>query len=207
MVSCRARLRRRPGAAVSWVFQHRDCEWWAILHCGWALWRWCCGACATHCTGVWRPSRPRQACSPWLAARYVPYWPLDWVVNRYVERVIGARRCCSMAAGTTWCRWTTCASSGSARVRLLECNGTHDGFDGLAAVPRHILGFLRAPDEAALCSRRHMAHPALSQLGAYWNATSAKLRNLRLCRRCTPPARRMSTARIPMRRCWSTRSR
>lgn len=42
---------------------------------------------------------------------------------------------------------------------------------------------------------------------AYWKATSAKLRSLRLCRRLTPPARRISMARMPMRRCWSTRSR
>ena len=41
----------------------------------------------------------------------------------------------------------------------------------------------------------------------YWKATSAKLRSLRLCRRCTPPLRRISMARMPMRRCWSTRSR
>ena len=41
----------------------------------------------------------------------------------------------------------------------------------------------------------------------YWKATSAKLRSLRLCRRCVPPSRSSSTARMPMRRCWSTRSR
>ena len=42
---------------------------------------------------------------------------------------------------------------------------------------------------------------------AYWNATSSKLRSLRLCSRWLPSARRISMARMPMRRCWSTRSR
>ena len=41
----------------------------------------------------------------------------------------------------------------------------------------------------------------------YWNATSAKLRSLRLCSRSSRCRRRMSSARMPMRRCWSTRAR
>ena len=27
----------------------------------------------------------------WLAQRRVPYWPLGWLINRYLEHVIGAR--------------------------------------------------------------------------------------------------------------------
>jgi MFS transporter, DHA1 family, inner membrane transport protein len=49
--------------------------------------------------------------------------------------------------------------------------------------------------------------PQFSALTAYWNATSAKLRSLRLCSGPGVPARSSSTARMPMRRCWSTRSR
>jgi len=41
----------------------------------------------------------------------------------------------------------------------------------------------------------------------YWNATSAKLRSLRLCRLPGRSCRSSSMARMPMRRCWSTRSR
>ncbi len=41
----------------------------------------------------------------------------------------------------------------------------------------------------------------------YWNATSAKLRSLRLCNCPMPWVRSSSMARMPMRRCWSTRSR
>jgi hypothetical protein len=41
----------------------------------------------------------------------------------------------------------------------------------------------------------------------YWKATSAKLRSLRLCSWSTPWSRSNSIARMPMRRCWSTRSR
>ena len=42
---------------------------------------------------------------------------------------------------------------------------------------------------------------------AHWKATSWKLRSLRLCRLPVAPARSSSSARMPMRRCWSTRSR
>lgn len=50
-----------------------------------------------------------------------------------------------------------------------------------------------------------MSAPACSR--RYWNATSAKLRSLRLCSRPGRSWRSSSTARMPMRRCWSTRSR
>ena len=41
----------------------------------------------------------------------------------------------------------------------------------------------------------------------YWNATSANPRSLRLCSRPALWSRSSSSARMPMRRCWSTRSR
>ena len=45
------------------------------------------------------------------------------------------------------------------------------------------------------------------QRRGYWNATSAKPRSLRLCSLSTPEPRSSSSARMPMRRCCSTRSR
>ncbi len=99
----------------------------------------------------------------WLAARHVPYWPMGWVVNRYVERVIGARFK-DIAPLYTLARaqcpvlllhgrqdtlvpvddvrqlWQHRAG---AQVTLLECEGTHEGFDDLAVVSRHILDFCR----------------------------------------------------------------
>ena len=127
-------------------------------------------------------AHPEQVMRRWLAARHVPYWPLGWVVNRYVERVIGARFT-DIAPLYTLARaqcpvlllhgrqdnlvpvddvrqlWQR---RGSAQVRLLECEGTHEGFDDLAAVSRHILDFLRMPGEAAALAPIHESPSAVA---------------------------------------------
>lgn len=36
-------------------------------------------------------AHPERVMRRWLAARHIPYWPLGWLVNRYVEHVIGHR--------------------------------------------------------------------------------------------------------------------
>ena len=36
-------------------------------------------------------AHPEQLMQSWLAQRRVPYWPLGWLVNRYLARIIGAR--------------------------------------------------------------------------------------------------------------------
>lgn len=36
-------------------------------------------------------AHPEQVMRRWLASRRIPYWPLGWAVNRYVEHVIGHR--------------------------------------------------------------------------------------------------------------------
>ena len=109
-------------------------------------------------------AHPEQVMRRWLAARHVPYWPLGWAVNRYVEHVIGARFS-DIAPMTTLPRiacpvlllhgrqddmvpvgdarqlWQHRAH---ARVTLLECDGSHEGFDEEDLVTREILGFLNS---------------------------------------------------------------
>ena len=109
-------------------------------------------------------AHPEQVMRRWLAARHVPYWPLGWVVNRYVEHVIGARFS-DIAPMTTLPRiscpvlllhgrqddmvpvsdarqlWQHRAH---ARVTLLECDGSHEGFDEGDLVTRQILSFLNS---------------------------------------------------------------
>ena len=34
---------------------------------------------------------PAQVMRRWLAEYRIPFWPLGWLVNRYIERVIGQR--------------------------------------------------------------------------------------------------------------------
>lgn len=36
-------------------------------------------------------AHPEQVMRRWLAQYHIPFWPLGWLVNRYVERVIGYR--------------------------------------------------------------------------------------------------------------------
>ena len=107
-------------------------------------------------------AHPEQVMRRWLAARRVPYWPLGWLVNRYVEGVIGARfrdiaplhtlaraQCPVLLlhgrqdvmvplddARQLW------QHRASANVTLLECDGSHEGFDDQADVTRQILNFL-----------------------------------------------------------------
>jgi pimeloyl-ACP methyl ester carboxylesterase len=99
----------------------------------------------------------------WLARRRVPYWPLGWLVNRYLERIIGARfddiapvntlakASCPILlvhglqdttvpvvdARSIWHNRST------TQATLIECNGTHETFDDVQAVMRQILAFLR----------------------------------------------------------------
>lgn len=107
-------------------------------------------------------AHPEQLMQRWLSRRRVPYWPLGWLVNRYLERVIGARfddiapvntlpkASCPillvhglqdptvpvMDARRIW------QNRSSTQATLLECDGTHDAFDDLHAVTGQILAFL-----------------------------------------------------------------
>lgn len=107
-------------------------------------------------------AHPEQLMQRWFAARRVPYWPLGWLVNRYLERVIGARFD-DIAPVNTLAKAScpillvhglqdaTVPISDARRIfqhrsstqaTLLECNGTHEAFDDLHAVIRQILAFL-----------------------------------------------------------------
>ncbi len=107
-------------------------------------------------------AHPEQLMQRWLAERRVPYWPLGWLVNRYLERIIGARfddiapvntlakASCPillvhglqdttvpvMDAHRIWQNRST------TQATLMECEGTHESFDDPHAVTRQILNFL-----------------------------------------------------------------
>ncbi|MDM7456347.1 MAG: alpha/beta fold hydrolase [Tepidimonas sp.] len=109
-------------------------------------------------------AHPEQVMRRWLAARHVPYWPLGWLVNRYVESVIG-RRFAEIAPEATLPR-AQCpvllvhgrsdstvplddaqqlfARRGSARVQLLIVEGTHEKFDDEPALFDAVQAFLQA---------------------------------------------------------------
>jgi len=107
-------------------------------------------------------AHPEQVMRRWLAAYRVPYWPLGWLVNRYVEWVIGTRfsriaplatlsqaRCPVLllhgAQDTTVPladAQALIAQRGTANAHLLTLDGTHEAFADPAAAEQAVLGFL-----------------------------------------------------------------
>jgi uncharacterized protein len=107
-------------------------------------------------------AHPEQLMRRWFASRRVPYWPMGWLVNRYLERVIGARF--DDIAPVNTLAQTHCPillvhglqdgtvpiddarrilnSRQRSNVSLLECAGTHDVFDDPKEVVDRIISFL-----------------------------------------------------------------
>jgi uncharacterized protein len=109
-------------------------------------------------------AHPEQLMRRWLASRRVPYWPVGWLVNRYLETVIGARfddiapvntlaktRCPVLLVHGLQDDTVPIAdarrilqSRKRGDVTLMECGGTHDAFDDPKAVASRIVSFLSA---------------------------------------------------------------
>lgn len=107
-------------------------------------------------------AHPEQVMRRWLAALHVPYRPFGWLINRYVEQVIGARfetiapvrvigaiRCpvlllhgrqdttVPVADARALC------AAGNGRVTLVECDGNHQHFDDLPHLEQVMVDFLQ----------------------------------------------------------------
>ena len=107
-------------------------------------------------------AHPEWVMRRWLAARRVPYWPLGWLVNRYVEHVIGARfdaiaplatlaqaRCPVLLLHGAQDATVPLADAqrliarrGAAAARLQVLDGGHEGFADPAAAETAVLDFL-----------------------------------------------------------------
>ncbi|GAB3537834.1 alpha/beta hydrolase [Noviherbaspirillum agri] len=107
-------------------------------------------------------SHPEEMMRSWLASRRVPYRPIGWLINRYVEHVIGHRF--DHIAPVTTLRRVSCPvllvhgrqdstvpvahasrilqCSGSAEARLIELDGTHEAFTDMELAMQHLRGFL-----------------------------------------------------------------
>ena len=107
-------------------------------------------------------AHPEWVMRRWLAARRVPYWPLGWLVNRYVERVIGARF--DTIAPLATLPQARCPvlllhgrqdvtvplsdahalvdQAGASRAHLQVLDGGHEGFDDPVAAEKAVLEFL-----------------------------------------------------------------
>jgi dienelactone hydrolase len=105
-------------------------------------------------------AHPEQVMRRWLASVRVPYWPLGWGANRYVEAVIGTRF--DRIAPLTTLAQARCPVAdaralmqhkGTANVKLLELAGTHEGFVNPAQAEQAVLDFLHR----ATCSEAFAA--------------------------------------------------
>ena len=115
----------------------------------------------------------------WFALRYVPYWPLAWLINRSLERVIGASFDDIAPVNTVTkvtCpvllihgRQDTVVPITEARriwnrdsrsnVTLIECDGTHERFDDAVGITGDVLKFF----ERALHARSARSMHAFTQ--------------------------------------------
>jgi len=105
-------------------------------------------------------AHPEQVMRRWLAEYRIPFWPLGWLVNRYVERVIGHRfkdiapltRVPLVAAPLLLVHGEqdkvvplTCAEQlqrAAPHGQLLRAAGRHDRFDDEAGLQEQILAWL-----------------------------------------------------------------
>ena len=109
-------------------------------------------------------AHPEQLMQRWFALRYVPYWPLAWMINRALERVIGASF--DDIAPVNTVAKATCPvllvhgrqdtvvpitdahrirkRGNEPNVTLIECDGTHEGFDDADGTTRDILEFVES---------------------------------------------------------------
>lgn len=115
-------------------------------------------------------AHPEQVMRRWLSAWHIPYWPLGWLVNRYVEQVIGQRFAAIAPVATLrkiLCpvmlvhgrQDTTVPISearrilhhcGPANTILLVLDGTHESFADMELAMGHLQAFLSQACAAAM---------------------------------------------------------
>lgn len=108
-------------------------------------------------------AHPEQVMRRWLAGRRIPYWPLGWAINRYIEHVIGHRFDDIAPVATVAhigcpvllvhglqddvvpldCAQQIMRSAQPGRAQLLAVPGTHEHFDHEAALLQQVAHTLR----------------------------------------------------------------
>lgn len=109
-------------------------------------------------------AHPEELMRRWFALRYVPYWPLAWLINRSLERVIGAsfdaiapvntvtKATCPVLlihgrqdtvvpitdAHRIWNR------DSRSNITLIECDGTHERFNDAVGITGDVLKFFES---------------------------------------------------------------
>jgi dipeptidyl aminopeptidase/acylaminoacyl peptidase len=125
-------------------------------------------------------AHPEWVMRRWLAARRVPYWPLGWLVNRYVEQVIDARfdqiaplrtlgqaRCPVLLLHGEQDDTVPLADAqaligarGAAQAQLLALPGGHEGFADPGVAEAAVLDFLERVFSEGRWRNHQMVAPA-----------------------------------------------
>jgi uncharacterized protein len=109
-------------------------------------------------------AHPEQVMQRWFALRYIPYWPIAWLINRALEKIIGAAF--SDIAPIKTIATVSCpvllihgrqdalvpiadahlirGHSNKQNTEIEECEGTHEGFADADLVSSRILDFFKA---------------------------------------------------------------
>jgi uncharacterized protein len=109
-------------------------------------------------------AHPEQVMQRWFALRFIPYWPIAWLINRALEKIIGATF--SDIAPIKTIATVSCPVliihglqdtlvpvadaheirnySNKQSTELVECDGTHEGFADTDRVSSRIVDFFNA---------------------------------------------------------------
>ena len=117
-------------------------------------------------------AHPEMVMRRWLATRHIPYWPLGWLVNRYVEHVIGHRfadiaplhtlprvSCPVLLVHGTRddvvpldCVQQLHRQAQRGLATLMAVAGTHESFDDESQLMTDVLAWLQAQTAARIAS-------------------------------------------------------
>ena len=84
-------------AALNWLLEHEDASKHRLVVLGHSVGAAAAILCASRrkdvsaVVSVSAFAHPEQVMRRWLAEYHIPFWPVGWLMNRYIEHVIGHR--------------------------------------------------------------------------------------------------------------------
>jgi pimeloyl-ACP methyl ester carboxylesterase len=160
-------------AGLNWLLEHEVASKHRLVVLGHSLGAAAAILCASRRTDVSAVvsvsafAHPEQVMRRWLAEYHIPFWPMGWLVNRYIEHVIGHRFdeiAPVSRIGLIGCPVLLvhgsrdnivpldCAQrlrDAGANATLLEVAGSHDSFDDTDALYQQVNQWLCAGQDNA----------------------------------------------------------
>ena len=160
-------------AGLNWLLEHEAASKHRLVVLGHSLGAAAAILCASRRTDVSAVvsvsafAHPTQVMRRWLAKYHIPFWPMGWLVNRYIEHVIGHRFdeiAPVSRIGLIGCPVLLVHGSrdnivpldcalrlrdAGARATLLEVAGSHESFDDTDALYQQVNQWLCAGQDNA----------------------------------------------------------